>query len=105
MAEIRMNLNEIVAIAVDIRNIKSGLENDFDTITKAVEGISDIYKSQAVDEWVKKYQMTKQSQKEIVKAVGVCSDYFERVNDVMKQVETAIEAKAAVDSMNVSEWK
>lgn len=105
MAEIKMDLDEIVAIAVDIESIKKSLENDFEVITKAVDGVKDIYKSSAIDEWMKKYEKTKSSQKEIVKAIKNCSDYFENVNQVMERVEAVIEAKAAIELTNVSEWK
>ena len=106
MAKIKMDLDEIVDVSIDMRSISNELNDNFESISKMVEGTREIYKSAAIDEWIDKYHKTRESQKSLIDAINSCAQYFADAAGVLENVEENL--KKSVDNLptnNIGDWK
>ena len=103
MAELKIDLNEIIQVATDIRQIESNITKNVDLIGKTIKKAKKKWSGSAVNNLIKKYEGYVQESEDFIHSLEAYSIFLEQSMGIFDSIENALSNFQGTNNSN--EWK
>lgn len=106
MANFKMDTGALIDTAVKIRLLRYSVEINFDRINSAVNISKKAYKTDAMNDYIKKYDELKPGMEEYEKAIEDYSSFLEKSANVVVAVDANLkDITGNIMENSLAEWK